>query len=39
MNRILLTLVATCIFTLLNAQTISNGLMGDVVVNTEGGIG
>lgn len=37
MNRILLTLAATCIFTWLNAQVMSNGLMGDVVVNTEGG--
>jgi hypothetical protein len=37
MNKIVLTLVATFICTWLNAQTISNGLMGNVVVNTEGG--
>ena len=37
MNRIVLTLVTTIICTWLNAQTISNGLMGYVVVNTEGG--
>ena len=33
----MLTLVTTIICTWLNAQTISNGLMGNVVVNTEGG--
>ncbi len=37
MNKIVLTLVATCICTWVNAQTISNGLMGNVIVNTEGG--
>ena len=37
MNKIVSTLVAACIFTWLNAQTISNGLMGNIVVNTEGG--
>ncbi len=37
MNKIVLTLVATCICTGINAQTISKGLMGNVVVNTEGG--
>ena len=37
MNKIVLTLVATCICTWVNAQTISNGLTGNMVVNTEGG--
>lgn len=37
MNRAVLTLIATCMLHGLNAQTISNGLMGNVVVNTEGG--
>lgn len=37
MNKIVLTLVTICICTWVNAQTISNGLMGNVVVNTEGG--
>ena len=37
MNRIVLTLVTTIICTWLNPQTISNGLMGNVVVNTESG--
>lgn len=36
MNKIVLTLVATCICAWVNAQSISNGLMGNVVVNTEG---
>lgn len=37
MRKAVLTLVAICVCCLINAQTINNGFMGNIVVNTKGG--